>query len=62
MNTFYKTFLKNITLSSDQVEDGTTKYKGVCQCLAKGFFDRDLRDSDKLLFGSFKKNANPTYG
>lgn len=57
MNTFYKTFLKNITLSSDQVEDGTTKYKGVCQCLAKGFFDRDLRDNDKLIFGSFKNKT-----
>lgn len=57
MNTFYRTFLRNITLSSAQIEDGTTKYKGVCQCLAKGFFDRDLRNSDKLLFGSFKNKT-----
>lgn len=54
MNNFYNTFLKNISLSDEQKEDGRIKYRGVCDCLAKAFYDRDLQDADKLVFGSFK--------
>lgn len=54
MNNLYQEFLKRITLSSSQIEDGRKKYKGVCECLAKAFYDRQLQDNDKLVFGSFK--------
>lgn len=57
MNLLYKKFIKNITLSSNQIEDGRTKYKGVCDCLAKAFFNRGLQDNDKFVFGSFKNNT-----
>lgn len=57
MNLLYKKFIKNITLSSNQIEDGRTKYRGVCDCLAKAFFNRGLQDNDKLVFGSFKNNT-----
>lgn len=54
MNNYFKEFLDNIRLTSNQVEDGKTKYRGVCDCLAKYFYGRDLCESDKILFGSFK--------
>ena len=54
MDFYYKKFLESISLSATQVEDGRKKYRGVCDCLAHGFYERDLKDSDKILFGSFK--------
>lgn len=54
MNSYYKKFLDNIKLTSNQIEDGRTKYQGVCNCLAKYFYGRSLCDNDKILFGSFK--------
>lgn len=54
MNTYFTTFLENIKLTSNQIEDGRTKYRGVCDCLAKYFYGRSLCDNDKILFGSFK--------
>lgn len=54
MNTFFSQFLDNIALTSEQVEDGRKKYRGVCDCLARSLYGRGLQDSDKILFGSFK--------
>ena len=54
MNKYFNEFLDKISLSNEQRADGETKYKGVIDCLAKGFYDRNMRDSDKILFGSFK--------
>lgn len=54
MDKYYKEFLDNIKLTSNQVKDGRAKYQGVCDCLAKYFYGRDLCESDKILFGSFK--------
>ena len=54
MNSYYKKFLENINLTSTQIEDGRTKYRGVCDCLARAFYGRGLCDNDKILFGSFK--------
>lgn len=54
MDKYYKKFIETISLSADQYDDGRTKYRGVCDCLAHSFYDRDLFDSDKLVFGSFK--------
>lgn len=57
MNLLYKKFIENIKLSPAQIEDGRTKYKGVCDCLAKEFYGRGLHDNDKLVFGSFKNRT-----
>lgn len=57
MNKYYQEFLQKITLSTDQIEDGRKKYKGVCDCLAMAFFNRHLQDDDKLVFGSFKNKT-----
>lgn len=54
MNKYFEEFLEKITLSNEQRADGETKYKGVIDCLAKGFYGRDMQDNDKILFGSFK--------
>lgn len=57
MNSYYKTFIQNISLSAAQMKDGQIKYRGVCDCLAKAFFNRGLQDNDKFVFGSFKNNT-----
>lgn len=57
MNKYYQEFLQNISLTSNQIEDGRKKYKGVCDCLAMAFFNRHLQDDDKLVFGSFKNKT-----
>ncbi len=54
MNTYYSKFIETISLSSAQAEDGRKKYHGVCDCLAHALYGRALKDSDKILFGSFK--------
>lgn len=54
----FNVFISNLHLTSTQSEDAKTKYNGVCDCLAHHFFERDLVDSDKFLFGSYKTKTN----
>lgn len=55
---YFKDFIANLHLTSLQIEDAKTKHNGVCDCLALHFFERNIVDNDKFLFGSYKTKTN----
>lgn len=55
----FNTFLKNITLTQNQLEDAKTKYDGVCKKLHDYYYSNTpYTGSTKLLIGSYGKNTN----
>lgn len=57
MDSYFRKFIENISLTSAQKDDAMTKYKGVCKSLYKEFYDGDFSDSVKFLFWSYKKQT-----
>lgn len=51
-------FVDNIRLTSLQIEDAKTKYKGVCEKLHTSYYDTNYDGKTKLLFGSYKTKTN----
>lgn len=55
MDSYFRKFIENISLTSAQKDDAMTKYKGVCKSLYKEFYEGDFSDNVKFLFWSYKK-------
>lgn len=51
-------FNENIRLTSNQIEDAKTKYRGVCKKLHDNYYDNSYDGKTKLLFGSYKTKTN----
>lgn len=58
METEFKDFLNNITLTAKQKEDAKTKYTGVCEKLYSKYYEGAYDDNKKYLFGSYKTKTN----
>ena len=53
----FNTFASNLKLTSDQVEDGKTKYHGITKCLNEHYCSLGSEDSNILLVGSWGKHT-----
>lgn len=53
----FTTFLTNIQLSSNQIEEAKTKYRGVCGKLHSKYHNTTYNGSTKLLVGSYGKRT-----
>src|SRR5438128_795704 len=53
----FNAFLENLKLTSDQVEDGKTKYKGVTRCLNTHYYSLNSDTANSILVGSWGKHT-----
>lgn len=53
----FTTFLSNIQLTENQIQDARTKYDGVCEKLHNNYYSTTYNGSTKLLVGSYGKNT-----
>lgn len=53
----FTTFLTNIQLTDNQIQDAKTKYDGVCEKLHKRYYATTYNGSTKILVGSYGKNT-----
>ncbi len=53
----FTTFLTNIQLTANQIQDAKTKYDGVCEKLHNNYYSTTYNGSTKLLAGSYGKNT-----
>lgn len=58
MDEYFKTFCENIQLTSTQLEDAQTKYRGVCKKLHDSFYETEYNGNTKFLFGSYKNKTS----
>lgn len=55
VNERFNSFLENLKLTSDQVEDGQKKYKGVTRCLNWNYYNSNSETTNSILVGSWGK-------
>jgi len=53
----FRQFHNNLTLTPDQIADGTTKHRGVRQCLNHHYYDSGSETANSLLVGSWGKET-----
>ena len=53
----FKTFQENLLLTTNQVEDGETKYKGVVSCLNAAYWGHNSSTLNAFLIGSWAKDT-----
>jgi hypothetical protein len=53
----FATFQDNLALTSTQVSDGVTKYKGVVSCLNAAYWGTNSETANSFLIGSWSKNT-----
>jgi len=55
----FQDFISGLHLTEEQNNDAKKKYTGVCDLLVlHHFYDRELEDGDKFLFGFYKTKTN----
>lgn len=57
IQSLFKKFYENITLTQAQREDAITKYREVCKKLHSAYYDTEDYKKTRFLFGSYKKKT-----
>lgn len=53
----FRGFHDNLALTQDQIVDGITKHRGVCQCLNRHYYNSASDTANALLIGSWGKDT-----